>query len=147
MLRSVKIGRPSWTSQNKNMSETTIQAEREAGVAAVRKMDRSRRPVFVMGCHRSGTNLLYDTLLSAGGFAVYRGYAPIYKMLIPKFGSPENRANRTRLVETWLRSKGYRRSGLTAKDIRAKLLDRCRNGGGVPPILPHENSPRHKAPR
>ncbi len=120
------------------MSEITIQAERETDVAAVRKMDRSRRPVFVMGCHRSGTNLLYDTLLSAGGFAVYRGYAPIYKMLIPKFGSPENRANRTRLVETWLRSKGYRRSGLTAKDIRAKLLDGCRNGGDFIRIILNE---------
>src|SRR5258706_5907297 len=147
MLRSVKIGRPSWTSRNKNMSETTIQAEREAGVAAVRKMDRSRRPVFVMGCHRSGTNLLYDTLLSAGGFAVYRGYAPIYKMLIPKFGSPENRANRTQLVETWLRSKGYRRSGLTAKDIRAKLLDGCRNGGDFIRIILNEISRGQNAHR
>src|SRR6266478_9836667 len=117
MLRSVKIGRPSWTSRNNNMSEITIQAERETDVAAVRKMDRSRRPVFVMGCHRSGTNLLYDTLLSAGGFAVYRGHLDIYKLMIPKFGSLDKRANRERVVETWLHSKGYRRSGLTAKEI------------------------------
>src|SRR5499433_4393140 len=73
---------------------------------------RSRRPVFVMGCHRSGTNLLYDTLLSAGGFAVYRGYLPVYKMLIPRFGSLNSLANRNRLMKTWLRSKGFRRSGL-----------------------------------
>jgi hypothetical protein len=111
------------------MSEITMHAERETDLRTIKQMDRSQRPVFVMGCHRSGTNLLYDTLLSAGGFAVYRGYTPIYKMLIPRFGSPENRGNRTRLVETWLRSKGYRRSGLTAKEIKAKLLDECHTGG------------------
>ena len=49
--------------------------------------ERKRRPVFVMGCHRSGTNLLYDILLSAGGFAVYRGYLPVYEILLPRFGS------------------------------------------------------------
>ena len=49
--------------------------------------ERKRRPVFVMGCHRSGTNLLYDTLLSAGGFAIYRGSLPLYELLIPRFGS------------------------------------------------------------
>src|SRR6266478_7068562 len=104
MLRSVKIGRPSWTSRNNNMSEITIQAERETDVAAVRKMDRSRRPVFVMGCHRSGTNLLYDTLLSAGGFAVYRGYAPIYEILQPHFGSLANSRHRQETVDAFLRS-------------------------------------------
>jgi hypothetical protein len=26
--------------------------------------DRNHSPVFVMGCHRSGANLLYDMLLS-----------------------------------------------------------------------------------
>src|SRR6266404_9206815 len=98
MLRSVKIGRPSWTSRNNNMSEITIQAERETDVAAVRKMDRSRRPVFVMGCHRSGTNLLYDTLLSAGGFAVYRGYLPVYKLLIPRVGRLDKLENRKKLL-------------------------------------------------
>jgi hypothetical protein len=120
------------------MSEITIQAEREAVPGILKKMDRSRRPVFVMGCHRSGTNLLYDTLLSAGGFAVYRGYTPIYKMLIPKLGNPENRENRNRLVETWLRSKGYRRSGLTAKEIKAKLLDECHTGGDFIRIIMDE---------
>ena len=32
---------------------------------------RSKAPVFVLGCGRSGTKFLYHTLLSAGGFAVY----------------------------------------------------------------------------
>jgi hypothetical protein len=92
-------------------------------------MARSRCPVFVIGCHRSGTNLLYDTLLSAGGFAVFRGYMPVYTMLIPHFGSLAKRANRDRMMETWLRSQGYRRSGLVAQEIKARILDECRTGG------------------
>ncbi len=91
--------------------------------------DRKHAPVFVMGCHRSGTNLLYDMLLSSGGFTIYRGFLPIYKILIPRFGSMENRANREKILETWLRSKGFRRTGLDAGQLSARILDECRNGG------------------
>lgn len=82
-----------------------------------------------MGCHRSGTNLLYDMLLSSGGFAIYRGFLPIYKILIPRFGSMENRANREKILETWLRSKGFRRTGLDAEKLSERILNECRNGG------------------
>jgi hypothetical protein len=82
-----------------------------------------------MGCHRSGTNLLYDMLLSSGGFAVYRGFLPIYKILIPRFGSMESRSNREKILETWLRSKGFRRTGLDAEQLSARILNECRNGG------------------
>jgi hypothetical protein len=91
--------------------------------------DRKHAPVFVMGCHRSGTNLLYDMLLSSGGFAVYRGFLPIYKILIPRFGSMESRSNREKILETWLRSKGFRRTGLDAERLSAHILSECRNGG------------------
>ncbi len=90
---------------------------------------RSRRPVFVAGCHRSGTNLLYDTLLSAGGFAIYRGYLPVHKMLIPRFGDPSNPANRKHLVDVFLRSKGFARTGLDAAELSAKLMDQSATGG------------------
>jgi hypothetical protein len=92
-------------------------------------VERSASPVFVIGCHRSGTNLLYDMLLSSGGFAVYRGYLPIYKMLIPRFGPLDKPTNRENLMKTWLRSKGFRRSNLDANQIREKVLRDCRNGG------------------
>ncbi|MGD0468029.1 MAG: sulfotransferase [Terriglobales bacterium] len=91
--------------------------------------DRKYAPVFVMGCHRSGTNLLYDMLLSSGGFAIYRGLLPIYGTLIPRFGSMKGRAHREKLVETWLRSKGFRRTGLDAKQLSACILNDCRTGG------------------
>lgn len=68
-------------------------------------------------------------MLSAGGFAVYRGYIPIYKMLIPRFGGLDSLVNRNRLMKTWLRSKGFRRSGLDAKALTDTVLRECRTGG------------------
>ena len=82
-----------------------------------------------MGCHRSGTNLLYDMLLSSGGFATHRGYLPLYKILIPRFGSMKSRENRKKILETWLRSKGFRRTGLDAEELSVPILNECRNGG------------------
>jgi LPS sulfotransferase NodH len=100
--------------------------------------ERSRRPVFVMGCHRSGTNLLYDTLLSAGGFAVYRGYLPIYKLYIPRFGHPRNPANRKKIVETFLRSKGFARTNLEAGYLSARLLENAKSGGDFVRVVMNE---------
>lgn len=85
--------------------------------------------MFVVGCHRSGTNLLYDTLLSAGGFAVYRGYLPIYETLIPRFGSLANPHSRKKIVDTWMRSKGFARAGVEAAPLSSQLLSECRTGG------------------
>jgi hypothetical protein len=91
--------------------------------------DRKNFPVFVMGCHRSGTNLLYDMLLSSGGFAIYRGYLPIYKVLIPRYGAMQSRANREKIVATWLRSKGFRRTGLAPEQLSNRILNECQTGG------------------
>jgi LPS sulfotransferase NodH len=100
--------------------------------------ERSRRPVFVMGCHRSGTNFLYDTLLSAGGFAVYRGYLPIYKILIPRFGDPCNPKSRARIIDAFLRSKGFARTGLPAADLSSNLLEHFKTGGDFLRIVMEE---------
>jgi hypothetical protein len=85
--------------------------------------------VFVTGCHRSGTNLLYDHLLSSGAFAVYRGYLPVHKVLIPRFGRLGRIQNRKKVLSVWLKSKGFRRSELDPEDLRRKILAECRNGG------------------
>jgi Sulfotransferase family len=97
--------------------------------AAVTPSDRKRSPVFVMGCHRSGTNLIYDMLLSAGGFPIYRGSLPVFETLIPKFGSLADRGNREKLLRTWVKSKGFRRTGLDADLLTSRILNDCRNGG------------------
>lgn len=109
--------------------------------------ERNRCPVFVVGCHRSGTNLLYDTLLSSGGFAIYRGYLPIYKMLIPRFGRLDQPESRKKIVEIWLRSKGFRRSGLDLDQLSAKLRAECRNGGDFIRIVMDEIAQNQKATR
>ncbi|HET9306912.1 MAG TPA: sulfotransferase [Candidatus Sulfotelmatobacter sp.] len=108
---------------------------------------RSRRPVFVTGCHRSGTNLLYDILLAAGGFAVYRGYIPIYKTLIPHFGPLENIHNRKRIIDTWILSKGFLRSGLVAQQLTEKLLSGAGTGGDFLRIIMGEISQKQGVDR
>jgi LPS sulfotransferase NodH len=110
-------------------------------------VERKRRPVFVMGCHRSGTNLLYDTLLSAGGFAIYRGFLPLYEALIPRFGSPENASNRAKIVGTWMRSKGFARAGVEASTLSSKLLTECRTGGDFIRIVMDEISRKQSTQR
>lgn len=68
-------------------------------------------------------------LLSAGGFAIHRGYLPVYKKLIPRFGSMQSRANREKILATWMRSKGFRRYGLDPAPLSAHILNDCRTGG------------------
>jgi hypothetical protein len=109
--------------------------------------DRKYAPVFVMGCHRSGTNLLYDMLLSSGGFAVYRGYLPIYKILIPRFGSMSSRSHREKILETFLRSKGFRRTGLDPGPLSARILNECRNGGDFIRVVMDAMARSQQAPR
>ncbi|HVP54247.1 MAG TPA: sulfotransferase [Candidatus Eisenbacteria bacterium] len=90
---------------------------------------RSKAPVFVLGCGRSGTTLLYHMLLSAGNFAVYRTESNAINLLEPRFGDLRVRRNKERLMQAWLASKLYERSGLDAQSITAKVVAECRNGG------------------
>ncbi len=90
---------------------------------------RSKAPVFVLGCGRSGTTLLYHMLLSAGNFAVYRTESNAINLLEPRFGNLSVRKNKEKLMEAWLASKLYDRSGLDAESITAKVIADCRNGG------------------
>lgn len=81
-----------------------------------------------MGCHRSGTNLLYDILLSSGGFAIYRTHLAVFESLIPRFGSLEKRRNREKFLKTWLRTKSFRRTGLNADVLSSRILNDCSSG-------------------
>jgi hypothetical protein len=123
-LKPMETSSPETTSSSTTSAVGSTISQERAPVAA-----RKTHPVFVIGCHRSGTNLLYDTLLSAGGFAVYRGYLPVFKMLIPRFGSLAKLGNRRKAAEAWVRSKGFRRSGLDARQLTSRVLDECRSGG------------------
>lgn len=91
--------------------------------------ERSTAPVFVLGCPRSGTTLLYDMLLSAGGFAVYLAESNVFNVLALRIGDLGARSNRQRLLRVWLGSKLFRATGLDAQQIEKKVLEECRNPG------------------
>jgi hypothetical protein len=86
-------------------------------------------PVFVLGCPRSGTTLLYHMLLSAGDFAVYRAESNVFNLLAPRFGGMRSAGDRTKLMKCWLKSKLFRVSGINGKQIEAKIVSECRGAG------------------
>jgi hypothetical protein len=90
---------------------------------------RSSAPVFVVGSPRSGTTLLYDMLLSAGGFAVYLGESNIFNLVAPRFGDLSVRRNREKMLNVWLGSRLFRVTGLEREQIESKILSDCRNPG------------------
>jgi Sulfotransferase family len=90
---------------------------------------RKFAPVFVLGCPRSGTTLLYDMLLSAGGFAVYLAESNVFNVLALRFGDLNVPRNRENLLRVWLESKLFRATGLDAPSIEKKIRKECRNPG------------------
>ncbi|HTS35586.1 MAG TPA: sulfotransferase [Candidatus Solibacter sp.] len=92
-------------------------------------MPRNKAPVFVVGCPRSGTTLLYNMLLSSGDFAVYLAESNVFNLLDPRFGDLGVEANRERLIDAWLNSKLFRASFLDEKEIREALTSQCKDAG------------------
>jgi hypothetical protein len=96
---------------------------------------RSQAPVFVLGCGRSGTKFLYHTLLSAGGFAVYHAESNAFNLIGLRFGDLSQRDNRRQMLDAWLQSKLFQRSGLTREEIEPRMLEDCRNAGDFLRVL------------
>ena len=90
---------------------------------------RSLAPVFVLGCVRSGTTLLYHMLLSAGNFAIYRAESAVLNLLEPRFGDLSVPRNKRRLLNAWCESRLFTATGLDRESITAKVMKECRNGG------------------
>jgi hypothetical protein len=99
---------------------------------------RRTAPVFVLGCPRSGTTLLYDMLLSSGGFAVYLAESNVFNVLALRFGDLGERKNRQKLLRVWLGSKLFRATGLNSEAIEKKVLEQCRNAGDFLRIVMEE---------
>jgi Sulfotransferase family len=95
-------------------------------------------PVFVVGCPRSGTTVLYHMLLSSGGFAVYRSESNVFNLLGPRFGGMRSKVDRKELLDVWLRSNLFRVSGLDAREIAAKIISDCNSGGDFLRIVMQE---------
>jgi hypothetical protein len=100
-----------------------------AQATAVTNGYHSNAPVFVVGCPRSGTTLLYHILLSAGNFTLYRAESNVFNMIVPRFGNLSAPGNRKKLLRKWLKSSLFSRSGLNADEISARIMGECRNGG------------------
>ena len=93
------------------------------------KSSRSRAPVFVVGCPRSGTTLLYHMLLSAGNFAMYRAESQVFNVLEPRFGDLSKASHRQKLLQAWCGSRLFSKTGLDAEEVKEKVMGKCRNGG------------------
>ena len=99
---------------------------------------RSKAPVFVLGCGRSGTTLLYHMILSAGNFALYRTESNAINLLEPRFGDLSVKSNKKKLMEAWLDSKLGQLSGLDPQAVKAKVIAECQNGGDFLRIIMSE---------
>jgi len=100
--------------------------------------ERSKAPVFVLGCGRSGTTLLYHMLLSSGNFVLYRTESNAINLLEPRFGDLSIAWNRRRLMKAWYNSRLYTLSGLEKEPLEARLNAECRNGGDFLRIIMEE---------
>ena len=90
---------------------------------------RSKAPVFVIGCGRSGTTLLYHMILSSGNFAVYRTESNVINLLEPRFGNLSVPGNKRKLLDAWYKSRLYTLSGLDREEIGKKVMAGVQNGG------------------
>lgn len=104
-------------------------AERPATFTVNRSGPASPRPVFIVGCPRSGTTLLYDMIQSSGGFARVPFESDTFRILGPKFPNLASVKNRKSLLQFWLKSEEGVRSGLEQGDIEARVIAECRNIG------------------
>jgi sulfotransferase family protein len=90
---------------------------------------RSKAPVFVLGCGRSGTTLLYHMLLSSGNFAVYRTESNVINLLEPRFGDLSVVRNKRRLLDAWYKTRLYTLSELEKGPLEERVMAECKNGG------------------
>ena len=104
---------------------------------------RSKAPVFVLGCPRSGTTVLYHMLLSGGNFAVYRSESNVFSILQPRFGDLRSESNRRELLRYWLKSPLFQLTGLDAEQLHDKIMGDCHCAGDFLRIVMEETA-RHQ---
>lgn len=114
--------------------------EKAASRGATLESERSKAPVFVVGCPRSGTTMLYHMLLSAGNFAVYRSESNVFSILQPRFGNLRSDRNRRELLRYWLKSYLFESTGLQAGPISEKIMRECQSTGDFLRIVMEETA-------
>jgi hypothetical protein len=82
--------------------------------------------------------MLYHSLLSSGGFAVYEIHSHVFNILARKFGSLRVLKHRQTLMDAWLQGWLFRYTGLDSDLIRKRILDECRSAGDFLRIVMEE---------
>ena len=82
-------------------------------------------PVFILGCPRSGTTLLYHMLVSSGHFVNYRAEVHAFSVLGPKFGQFRRRHDRDLFLRQWLPTNYCAKTGLDRDLLRDTILKTC----------------------
>lgn len=90
-------------------------------------MSDSRGPVFVVGCPRSGTTLLYHMLLSSGDFALFPLESRTFDILGQRFPNLLSPKRRARLVEYFVHSKNFDAAGVERSVLESRTRSECRN--------------------
>ncbi len=104
------------------------------------RSSRAKAPVFVLGCVRSGTTLLYHMLLSSGNFAIYRTESNVINLLEPRFGDLSVTRKKRRLLDAWYDSRLYSLSHLDKGPLEKRVMAECKNGGDFLRIVMEEIS-------
>jgi hypothetical protein len=68
-------------------------------------------------------------LLSSGQFAIYMYETHVFNLVGPRFGDLSVEANRQKLLDAWLRSFQFKRSGLDPERFSSKIMTDCRSVG------------------
>lgn len=93
-----------------------------------------KRPVFIVGCPRSGTTLLYSMLVSAGGFAFYRKETHFYAVA-PRFSELSSARARERFLQEFLGGYLGHVPGLAVEQLVRGAVTECRTTGEFLPRL------------
>jgi hypothetical protein len=133
--------------QYTSMSTNMVDIQLPLSSASLRRA-RSKAPVFVIGCSRSGTTLLYHILLSSGNFAVYRMESQILTLFEPRFRPLSKPQNKRKMLDAWYTTRLYQRSGLEPEELEPRIMAECQNGGDFLRILMEqicwaETTPEH----
>jgi hypothetical protein len=93
-----------------------------------------KRPIFVVGCPRSGTTLVYSMLVGAGGVAVYRKETYFYD-LVHRFPSLATERAQRQFGRAFMSGYLGKVPGLDVEPLIGDALRRCTTPGEFLPLL------------
>ncbi len=86
-------------------------------------------PVFICGCPRSGTSLLYYLLLSSGGFAIYRTESRVFDALGLRFVFAASPDKKEKMLKYWFQTEHFKRFGVDPAKLTNELLGNVKTPG------------------